>query len=329
VADPRFVADHGRAAAEAARRIEGRVLHSPCLWPPGMPGVALKAECLQATGSFKLRGAFNALLGLTERGPRPPGVVTVSSGNHGQAVAYAARALGLPAVVVMPAEAALSKRDAVVALGARVVSSGVTTVTREERFRQVVEETGYVPVHPYDDWSVIHGQGTVGTEIADQVPEAATVVVPVGGGGLISGVAIALAWRASPARVVGVEPEEADDARRSLDAGRIVSRAPGPSVADGALVTRIGDRPAEVLLDQRLVHAVVTVTDDELLAAMARIVRETRLVVEPTGALALAAVLLGRVPAAGGPTVAVLSGGNVEAGVLVSALQAAAPAGPG
>lgn len=316
------MAEHGQAIADAARRIKGRVVQTPCLSPADMPAVVVKPECLQATGSFKMRGAFNAVLRLLEEPPRPPGVVTVSSGNHGQAVAAVARALGLLAVVVMPATAAPAKKEAVARLGATVVSDNVTVETREERFAEVVAATGFTPVHPYDDWDVIHGQGSVGLEIAEQVPEAGVVVVPVGGGGLVSGTAIALAYRKSGARVIGVEPAEADDARRSLAAGHLVSRSPGPTIADGAAVTRIGDRPAEVLLAHQLVDEIVTVTDDELVATLPRIWRQTRLLVEPTGALALTAVLLGRVPAAAGPSVAVVSGGNVEPDLVSRVLEA-------
>ena len=327
MADESFVAEHGQAVSDAARRIHGKVVQTPCLSPAEMPGVVVKPECLQATGSFKVRGAFNAVLHLLEQPPRPPGVVTVSSGNHGQALAAVARELGLPAVVVMTATAAPAKREAVTRLGARVVSDNVTIETREARFKEVVAETGYTPVHPYDDWDVIHGQGTVGLELADQVPDAGVVAVPLGGGGLVSGTAIALAYRGSGARVVGVEPAEADDARRSMAAGHLVSRSPGPTIADGAAVTQIGERPAEVLLGHRFVEEVVTVTDDELLATLPRIWRQTRLLAEPTGALALTAVLLGRVPAADGPTVAVISGGNIEHDLLISALQAEGRAG--
>ncbi|MBO0715338.1 MAG: threonine/serine dehydratase [Acidimicrobiales bacterium] len=321
MADQLFVAEHGQAVADAARRIEGRVVMTPCLSPADLPGVVVKPECLQATGSFKMRGAFNAVLRLLEEPPRPPGLVTVSSGNHGQAVAHVARALGLPAVVVMPATAAPAKQEAVARLGATVVTDRVTIETREERFKEVMAETGFTPVHPYDDWDVIHGQGTVGLEIADQVPDAGVVAVPLGGGGLVSGTAIALAYRGSGARVVGVEPAEADDARRSLAAGQLVSRVPGPTIADGAAVTQVGERPAEVLLGHRFVDEVVTVTDEELIATLPRIWRQTRLLVEPTGALALTAALLGRVPKAAGPTVAVVSGGNLEPDLMVRIME--------
>jgi threonine dehydratase len=312
-AETDFLLEHGPAIEDAARRIAGRVVRTPCLMPVDMPGVAVKPECLQPTGSFKVRGAFNAMLSLLERRPDAPGIVTVSSGNHGQAVAYASRTLGLPAVVVMPETASPVKREAVLRLGARVLSDGVTTANREERFVEVVSDTGFEPIHPFDNWDVIHGQGTTGLEIADQAPEATTVVVPIGGGGLVSGIVTALRHRGHGARVVGVEPATADDARRSLAAGEVQSFDGGGSIADGALARRIGERPAEVLLGERLVEDIVTVTDEELLDHLPRIWAQTRLLVEPTGALALTAVLLGRVGApAAGPMVAVVSGGNVD-----------------
>ena len=315
-----FLAAHGPAIEAAARRIAPRVARTPLLRPAALEPLQVKPECVQATGSFKLRGAFNAVLARLEAEPDLAGFATVSSGNHGQAVAYAARAVGRPAVVVMPEQAAAVKRDAVLALGARVVNNGVTTANREARFAEILAETGFTPIHPFDDWDVIHGQGTVGLELAEDLPDLATVAVPLGGGGLISGVATALAYKGVPVRVFGVEPSAADDARRSLQAGRVVERAAGQTIADGALAARIGERTAEVLLTHRLVHDVVTVTDEELERTLPAIWRHTRLQVEPTGALALAAVMLGRVPAAG-PTVAVVTGGNVEPGLVVSILS--------
>lgn len=323
--DAAFVAEHGAEVAAAAARIRGRVVRTPLLRPADLP-VSVKPESLQPVGSFKLRGAFNAVLTLLERGP-VPGVVTVSSGNHGQALAYAARSVGLPAVVVMPETAAPVKRAAVERYGARVRSDGVSTDNREERFAEVVEETGFVPVHPFDDWAVIHGQGTIGLELAEDAPDLELVVVPVGGGGMISGIALALAAAGSPARVVGVEPAGADDARRSLATGEVVRRPGAVSVADGALSPAIGARPAEVLLGQRLVDRIVTVPDEALLSSLPQILRSTRLVVEPTGALALAAVLLGELGPAGdlGRVAVVVSGGNVDPGLLARVLSGAAP----
>jgi threonine dehydratase len=317
-----FLAEHGPALEAAARRIADRVTRTPLLAPADLPGLLLKPECLQATGSFKVRGAFNAVLCLIEAAPDTPGVATVSSGNHGQALAYVARALGLPAVVVMPADAAAVKRDAVRRYGARVVDAGVTTDNREERFVEVLAETGYSPVHPFDDWNVIHGQASAGLEIAADAPDAPVVAVPVGGGGLISGIALALAQRAHPARIVGVEPAAADDARRSLEAGRVTTRSGATSIADGALAARIGERPARLLLEQRAIDEIVTVTDDELRASLPRIWAQTRLIVEPTGALALTAALLGRFDT-GGRAVVVVSGGNVDPAFVARTIQEA------
>lgn len=295
----------------AAERIAGRVTRTPLLAPAGLPGLLIKPECLQATGSFKVRGAFNAVLCLLAEQPGLTGVATVSSGNHGQAIAYVARELGLAAVVVMPAEAAAVKRAAVLRYGARVVDRGVHTDNREQVFAEVLAETGYAPVHPFDDWNVIHGQASVGLEIAADAPRASVVAVPLGGGGLISGIAMALARRGHPARVVGVEPAAADDARRSLAAGVVVSRLGASSIADGALASRIGDRPAQILLGERLIDEIVTVSDAELLATLPRIWTQTRLLAEPTGALALTAALLGRFDP-GEQAVVVVSGGNVD-----------------
>ncbi|HVA59771.1 MAG TPA: threonine/serine dehydratase [Mycobacteriales bacterium] len=316
--NPLFLADHLTDIRTAAERISGRVLRTPTLAPLDFAGVLLKPECLQPTGSFKVRGAFNALLELHAASPDLAGVVTVSSGNHGQALAYAGRNLGVPVVVVMPASAAPVKVAAVTRLGARVVSDGVTPENREECFRAVVEETGFAPVHPFDNWSVIHGQATIGLEILADQPEVATIVVPVSGAGLLSGVAMAAKALRPDVRVVGAEPAAADDARQSLAAGRVVRQIAGPTIADGALAPEIGARPAEVLLEQGLVDAIVTVSDDELREALPRLWMGAKLLAEPTGGLAVAAGLRGGL---GMPVVAVVTGGNVDP-ALVAALLA-------
>jgi threonine dehydratase len=324
------LAAHLTEIEAAERRLAGRVAPSPLLAPTTLAGLWLKAECLQPTGSFKIRGAFNAVTRLAGADPPPTGLAAVSSGNHAQAVALAGRAVGLPVVVVMPESAAPVKVAATRRLGADVVTAGVTTENRETRFREVVAETGYTPVHPFDDWDVLHGQGTIGLELARELPDLDTVVVPVSGGGLISGIALALAARAPAARVVGVEPAVADDARRSLAAGRVVRRAAGRTLADGARASSLGARSAEVLLEQRLVTEIVTVDDEQLRLVLPRLWLEAKLLVEPTGALAAAAVLAGTVRGRGGPVVAVLSGGNVDPALLVELLgeQPARPAAP-
>lgn len=308
------MADHVAAVREAQARLRPHVRRTPLL----VTDVGtVKPECLQLTGSFKARGAFNAVLQRRQArrgtGSEVVGVAAVSSGNHGQAVARAARTLGLAAVVVMPHDSAAVKVEAVRRLGARVVSDGVTAENREARFEAIVAETGYEAIHPFDDWDVIHGQGTVALEAVEDHPELTQIVVPVGGGGLLSGTALAVRAGRAPVRVVGVEPERAADAVESFRTGRLVSRPPGVTLADGARPAALGARPFEVVVKRRLVDEVVCVGEESIAAATVRLWREARLFVEPTGALALAAVMSGIVGADTG-TVLVVSGGNFDPG---------------
>lgn len=276
----------------------------------------LKAESLQVTGSFKARGAFNKALSLVEEAARTRnrevrGLAAVSSGNHAQAVALAGRTLGLPVAVVMPEDSRPNKVAATRALGATVITDGVTVETREARLAQVLEETGYDRVHPFDDWDVIHGQGTAALELLEDHPDVTTVVVPVGGGGLISGTALALKGAQGAAgrgiRVIGAEPAQADDAAQSLGTGTHVHHAAGPTLADGARVASIGERPFEVIVSHGLVDDIVTVPEDAIAAATVALAERARLVVEPTGALAVAAALAGLASGA-----LYVSGGNTD-----------------
>ena len=295
---------------------------------PGDRGrrLRLKAESLQPTGAFKLRGAYHAIAALpAER--RACGVVTHSSGNHAQAVAYAARLLGVPAVVVMPDTASAVKAAATEGYGAEVVR--VPVADRVTRAEQLAAEYGYALIPPYDDAHVVAGQGTVGLEIAEDAPETDLVLVPVSGGGLISGVAIAVKALLPHAAVVGVEPELAGDARASLAAGERVSWPADQlarTIADGLRVPQLGDLPWEHV--RRLVDGVVTVAEEEIREAMRRVARYARLVAEPSGAVPVAAALFhtGELPPARHP-VAVLSGGNVDPVLLAEVLLAETPSG--
>ena len=326
--DP-FLAAHLTEIRRARERIAPHVRTTPVL-ETGV-GPAVKAECLQLTGSFKSRGAFNAALCLLDRaaaaGVSVPGLAAVSSGNHAQAVARVGRDLGMAVSVVMPEDSAPHKLAATRALGATVVCDGVTVANREERLAELAAATGYAVVHPFDDWDVIHGQGTAALELLEDRPDVATVVVPVGGGGLISGTALALAGlRGREVRVVGAEPEQADDAARSLRTRTHVHRAPGTTLADGARPPAIGRRSFEVIVEHGLVDDIVTVSDEALVDAMRTLWETSRLVVEPTGALAFAAAVAGAGspgapagrPARGGSTrsrtrtVAIVSGANID-----------------
>ena len=303
-----------RAAAE---RIRGVALRTPLVpFTAGPPPVILKAESLQPIGAFKIRGAWNAIAQLTEA-ERRRGVVTHSSGNHAQGVARAARLAGIRAVVVMPADAPAVKRARVEADGAEIVTVAVESGAREAMADRLIAERGLVLVPPYDDDRIIAGQGTVGLEIAEDVADLALVLVPVGGGGLASGVAVAVKALHPRARVVGVEPELAADAAESLRAGRIVrwdGALTARTIADGTRSQAIGRRPFAHL--SHLLDGIVTVSEAEIAAGVRLAAEESRLVAEPSGALTIAAARFhgGELGLAGlaGTVVAVVSGGNVD-----------------
>lgn len=309
----------------ARRRLRGVALRTPLVpCPRGREDRALyfKPESLQPTGAFKLRGAYNKISSLSQR-ERRRGVVAHSSGNHAQAVAYAAAALGTRAVIVMPRSAPRVKLDATQALGAEIVTVGAESGERARRAEQLAAEHGYVPVPPYDDEVLIAGQGTIGPEILEDLPEVETVLVPVSGGGLISGIAAAIKLARPEVRVIGVEPELAADARASLRSGRLVefpAERVGRTVADGLRVQRLGEAPFEYV--RAFVDDIVAVTDEEILEAMRRLALRVRLVAEPSGAVTFAAYLFheDELPASR-RTVAVISGGNVEPGLLAEVLS--------
>ena len=272
--------------------------------------VFLKAECFQKAGSFKIRGAFSSLLSLPQEALRA-GVAAHSSGNHAQAVALAARHIGVDAVIVMPEDANALKVAATVGYGATVVQKGVTASNRAERAAEYVQQGRHL-IHPFDDWSVITGQGTLGLEIAEDAPDGIEIVLfPIGGGGLISGSAVALRALRRHVRIIGVEPAACAAAKASREAGRRISLPPAETVADGARVS-VGEKAWSVISE--LVDDIVSVDDDEILRAVHFIFTRTKLVVEPTGAMTVAALLSRSLP--GGPAVAVLSGGNLDPGVL-------------
>ena len=295
------------AVRAAAERIAPYVIETPvvALTPTG---IGLKAENLQAIGAFKIRGAFNALLSLDEK-ERRCGVVAHSSGNHAQGVAYAARALGVPSVIVMPTNVSPVKLAATKALGAEVHL--VPASERAAKFEGLSRERGLIPVPPFDSLAIMAGTGTIGLEILKQRPEVRTVLAPVSGGGLLGGLAAAVKQSRRDVEVIGVEPELANDAAMSFREGRIVSltaEETARTIADGLRVQQISKLTFANV--SAFVRDIVTVSEDEIKAAMRRIASEARLVAEPSGAVALAGALkLGLAPK---ETVAVLSGGNVE-----------------
>ena len=305
-----FVLEHAAEVDAAAGRIRPYVRRTPTLTTDLDARLRLKAECFQVTGSFKPRGAFNAVLSLMQRG-RPQGVVAVSSGNHAQAVALAARTVGIQALILIPEDANPAKVAATRALGAEVIQKGITFANREQRLREVMSERELALVHPFDDWDVIHGQGSAAIELLADAPDLEVVATPVGGGGLLSGTAIAAARHNPSIKVVGVEPAQADDAYRSWKEGSIQTLSAAPTtLADGVRTTAIGKRNFEVMFTNRLVSEIVTVTEEEIASAVRTAWTRLRLALEPTGVLPLAAFIAGKLPA--GRTGLVLSGGNAN-----------------
>ena len=311
----------------AADRLDGVTVRTPLVpFPETTPRLLVKPESLQPTGSFKLRGAFTAISALSAA-QRERGVVTHSSGNHGLAVAYAAAALGVPAVVVVPDNAAEVKVAAAARHGARIVTVEATLAARIAGAQELIDRHGYALIPPFDHRDVIAGQGTIGLEIAADRPDTDLVLVPVSGGGLISGIAAAVRTACPGVKVVGVEPELAADARESLRRGERVAWPPsatGRTIADALRVEQIGELPLRHILS--LVYDIVTVTEDEIREAIRLTATRARLVAEPGGVVAVAAWLFrDDLPPARVP-VAVLSGGNIDPALLAECLLA--PTGP-
>jgi threonine dehydratase len=308
---------------QAQQRIRGIAARTP-LVAFGEDGrrLWLKPESFQPIGSFKLRGAYNKIASLSDD-ERRRGVITYSSGNHAQGVAYAARVMGTKAVVVMPRAAPINKIEATERLGAEIVPVGPSSGERQAKAEELAARHGYVIIPPFNDEKIIAGQGTAGLEIIEDLPEVELVLAPVGGGGLISGVATAVKLIRPNAKVVGVEPELAADAQESLRSGKLVAwpgEKVGRTIADGLRTQSIGEMNFEHI--RRYVDDIVNVSEDEIREAMRRLALAARLVAEPSGAVAPAAFFFhsDELPRAG-KTVAIISGGSVEPQMLASVLD--------
>jgi threonine dehydratase len=317
------------ADIEAAARtlapvaVRTRLLSSPALDALTGARVFIKPEVLQRTGSFKFRGAYNrlSLIPVAERGK---GVVAFSSGNHAQGVAAAAQLLGLPATIVMPADAPAFKRERTKGYGARVVLYDRDRESREEIAQKIASESGATLVPPFDDPRIIAGQGTVGLEIAEGLRllghEADIVSAPASGGGLMAGIALAIHHHFPQAKLFTAEPEGYDDHTRSFASGqRQRHHAQARTICDALMAPEPGE--LTFAINRRLVAGGVTASDAEVTQAMAFAFRELKLVAEPGGSVALAALLAGRVEARGKTVVIVLSGGNVDAGLYADAIR--------
>ena len=284
---------------------------------PGTRRLLLKPENLQPIGAFKLRGAYNKIASLSEE-ERRRGVISYSSGNHAQGVAYAARVLKVKAIIVMPSNAPVIKREATAKLGTEIVLVGPGSDERKEKGEQLAAEHGYIIVPPYNDEKIIAGQGTIGLEILEDLPGIETVLSPVGGGGLISGVATAIKLSRPSVKVIGVEPELAADAQTSLRAGKIVqfpAEQVSRTIADGLRTQSVGPINFEHI--RQYVDDIITVSEDEIRQAMKLLAANTQTVAEPSGSVAVAGFLFHRdeLPASK-LNVAIISGGNIEPAML-------------
>lgn len=302
---------------EAARGLQRVISHTPTLPSRALSDilgapVVLKMENLQRTGSFKIRGAAHRLSQLTEE-ERSRGVVAASAGNHAQGVALAAQALGIPATIFMPLGVPVPKLLATRGYGAEVVLEGETVATSLRLAAEFAERTGAVMIHPFDHRDIVIGQGTLGLELIEDVPDLDTILVGIGGGGLIAGVAAAAKAAAAKAgrtvRIIGVQAENAAAMPVSLAEGHPVEITTQPTIADGILVAQPGAVPFEIIKD--LVDEVVTVTDDDIARAILVLLEQAKVVVEPAGAVGAAAIIAGKVSGTG-HTLAVLSGGNID-----------------
>ena len=310
---------------EAQRIISGRVHRTPLLSATALGKMApapvrlfLKAELLQKTGSFKVRGALNKLAGMTAE-EKSRGLVTVSAGNHAQAVAWSAAAEGIPATVVMAETAVRSKVDATRGYGAEVVLFGTSMAGIFDHAHQLERERGLTFIHAFDDPRIIAGQGTVGLEILEDLPDPDVVIVPCGGGGLVSGIAVAIKEQHPKTRIVLVEPEGAPTMHEAVAAGKPIPLEKITTIADGLSAPFAGELTLAIV--QRLVDQMILVTDDEIGAAVGLIMERCKLQPEPAAAAGIAALLAGKVQVAEGETVvAVLSGGNVDRERLKSIL---------
>jgi threonine dehydratase len=308
---------------DATTRIRGVANRTPVITSRTTNALAnatlfFKAENFQRTGSFKFRGAYNTIAALTEE-ERRRGVAAYSSGNHAQAIAYAAKLQGVKTAIVMPSDAPGVKIMATRGYGAEVILYDRYKEDREAIGKRLADERGAALIPPYDHPQVIAGQGTAALELFEEVGPLDILLVPLGGGGLLSGCALAATAKSPGCRIVGVEPEAGSDGQRSFREGKIVTISPPRSIADGALATRLGDHTFRVI--RSLVHDVVTVPDDLLIRTIRFFAERIKIVVEPTGCLAAAAALFGEYPCANKRVGIVLSGGNVDTNTLSLFLQ--------
>ena len=297
---------------EAKKRVDEVILPTPLIYSPAFSKesrntVYIKPENLQRTGAFKIRGAYNKIMKMDDES-KSRGLIASSAGNHAQGVAYAAQQLGVKATIVMPAHTPLIKVDATKALGADVVLHGEVYDDAYNKAVELQKEHGYTFVHPFDDEDVIEGQGTIALEILEELPDADIILVPVGGGGLISGIACAAKLIKPTVKIIGVEPEGAASALAAINEDRIVSLNEAVTIADGTAVKTIGEKPFEYI--KQYVDGIITVSDYELMDAFLVLVEKHKLVAENSGILSLAA--LKKLNEKNKKVVSLVSGGNID-----------------
>ncbi len=302
---------------EAYERIKPYIHRTPVLTSSSLNGIAgaqifFKCENFQKIGAFKIRGGMNAVLALPES-ERQNGIATHSSGNHAQAIAFAARQVGVKAYIVMPRTAPEIKKTAVAGYGAEIILCEPTLQSREDALREVVERTGAAFIHPYNDYRVIAGQATCALELLEDVPDLDLVMAPVGGGGLLSGTALAVHHISPRTKVIAGEPAGADDAFRSLRAGSLQTNDSTRTIADG-LLTSLGDKTFPLI--RQYVEEIITVTDEQIIAAMRLIWERMKIIIEPSCAVPFAALLKDKEKFNGKLTGIILTGGNVDLGKL-------------
>ncbi|MBZ4688639.1 MAG: hypothetical protein PWQ96_2292 [Clostridia bacterium] len=291
------------------------VFHSTILSKQCGYNLYMKAENLQKTGSFKIRGATNRLTNALNEGSLP-GVITASSGNHGQAVAYVAQKAKVPCTVVMPENAPQAKIDAAKNYGAEIIFCGTTSQERLDKAQKLANEKGHLYIPPYDHPHIIAGQGTIGLEILEQVSDVQAVLVPIGGGGLLSGIVTAIKESAPQVKVYGVEPQFSNSMYISLQEGKITARDTIDTIADGLRSKQPGDLTFPIV--KKYVDDILLVTDEEIIKTMKLIMQYQKLVVEPSGATATAAVLFNKLPSKYKTVTSIISGGNIDFSRLAS-----------
>lgn len=298
---------------QTAQRIRQYIHRTPVMTCENLNTIAnaslfFKCENFQKVGAFKFRGACNAVFRLKDEEAKK-GVATHSSGNHAAALTLAAKMRGIPAYIVMPKTAPAVKKEAVAGYGAKITFCEPTLQSRESTLEEVVKETGAAFIHPYNDYRIIAGQATAGLELLEEIPELDIVLTPVGGGGLLSGTALSFSYFSPSTQVIAAEPEGADDAFRSLQAGRIIPSENPKTIADG-LLTSLGDKTFPII--QKHIRQIVTVSDEATIAAMHYIWERMKIVVEPSAAVPLGAILEKKIDLSGKRIGIILSGGNVD-----------------